>query len=334
MRRFFLVLVVLVAAFGVWFVFKSYTWPIWTEHGVAELEAIEVNGDKQWLLIRGEDRRAPVLLFLHGGPGMPAMYLAYAFQRPLEQEFVVVHWDQRGAGKSFRDDIDPATLSTSQLLRDAEVVIAHLRAKLGARKLVLIGHSHGSYLGALLAQRRPDLIAAYVGIGQMAEDPVPEQVAFLRSKLETIGLPENTVIDGRNREDLLFRTGSAIVGATSPLPLILTGLASNEYSLFDGLNVAKGPRLYARHMKYDLVRSTLSDEVTTFDVPVYFMMGRYDMVTPVSQARRYFDKLTAPQKRWIEFQRSAHFPFFEEPGEFANAMREVKGKIAADPAKP
>lgn len=327
MRRVLLLLLAGIAGFLIWFVFKSYTWPIWTENGIAELEAVEINGERQWLLLRGEDRDAPVLFFLHGGPGMPAMYLGHAFQRPLEKDFVVVHWDQRGAGKSFRPNVDPATLSTSQLIRDAEVVIDHVQKKLGAKRVFLVGHSHGSYVGVLLAQERPDLVAAYVGVGQMADDARPVQDAFLRSKLKELRLPADTVIDGRNREDLLFQTRSELVGATSPLPLILTGLMSTEYSLFDALNVPMGPQLYTKYMKYDLVQRALTNEVTAFDVPVYFALGAADMVTPVSQARDYFGKLIAPKKRWYAFERSAHFPFYEEPERFAEVMREIKAEI-------
>lgn len=327
MRRLLFTLGVVVVGFIVWFVFKSYTWPIFTQNGIAELEAVDVNGERQWLLIRGENRDAPVLFFLHGGPGMPAMYLAYAFQRPLERDFVIVHWDQRAAGKSFRAGIDPTTLSTSQLIHDAEIAIAHVQKKLGPKKVFLVGHSHGTFLGVILASRRPDLIAAYVGVGQMAGDATPLQDAFLKAKLGELGLPPDTVIDGRNREDLLFRAHAELYGDTSFLPLVLTGLFATEYSLFDGLNVAKGPQLYAKHMKYDIVSEAEIDTITAFEMPVAFVMGVNDMVTPVSQARAYYDKIAAPERRWYDFERSAHFPFYEEPERFAEVMREIKAGV-------
>ena len=85
-----------------------------------------------------------MLLFLHGGPGMPAMYTAHAFQRPLERDFVVVHWDQRGAGKSYRSELALSTMTMTQMLADAETVIGRLRREFGIERVILVGHSHGT----------------------------------------------------------------------------------------------------------------------------------------------------------------------------------------------
>ena len=100
------------------YAFKAFTVPILEKGSVATLQGIAVNGDRQYLLTRGRNRENPVLLFVHGGPGMPAMFLAHSFQRELERDFVMVHWDQRAAGKSFATGTDPSTISTSQYLDD------------------------------------------------------------------------------------------------------------------------------------------------------------------------------------------------------------------------
>lgn len=93
---------VCLAAVGLWHAFGPGRTPgIEGPLAVAVLEELDLSGSRQWVLIRGQDRTKPVLLFLHGGPGMPAMYLAHAWQSGLERDFVVVHWDRRGAGKSF-----------------------------------------------------------------------------------------------------------------------------------------------------------------------------------------------------------------------------------------
>lgn len=73
--------------FYLWFT-PGRTPAIQRPNSIASLERIRIGGVDQYILIRGDDSSLPVLLFLHGGPGMPAMYLAQAFQAELEKEFV------------------------------------------------------------------------------------------------------------------------------------------------------------------------------------------------------------------------------------------------------
>src|SRR5262245_11272007 len=68
-----------------------------TPNGVEDLIQVDIAGTKQWLSIRGRDRRNPVLLMIHGGPASPEMPTAWWFQSGWEDYFTVVQWDQRGS---------------------------------------------------------------------------------------------------------------------------------------------------------------------------------------------------------------------------------------------
>ncbi len=309
--------------------FASFTPPILSDKAVSELYEVEINGDRQHLLIRGRDRSNPVLLFLHGGPGMPAMYLAYRFQRPLEKEFVVVQWDQRASGKSYRKGIDPTTITTSQLVADTEAIISHLQIRFGVQKVLLVGHSHGSYLGAIVAEQRPDLVQAFVGIGQVANEElaVDLQGTYLHERLVELGYPDDTEITDSNREEMLFKSESVLYGETSFLPLILTGFLAAEYSLADALNVPKGSSFSSKYMKRDVISGPLMSQVTHFEVPVYMLMGDRDMVTPASLAREYFEQVEAPHKEFILFEEAAHFPFIERAEDFSQALVRIKEQV-------
>ena len=316
--------------FAVAYTFKSFTAPILARDSVAELFELDVNGDGQYLLVRGVDRTQPALLFVHGGPGMPAMYLAHDFQRALEREFVVVHWDQRASGKSFDPDSDPARLSTSALLADMDVVVDYLRSSLDAQRVWIVGHSHGSYLGALYARRQPSKTCAFVGIGQVADESDSGrtralQEEFLNSQLASLGVEPGTVINDSNLEELLFLSGSELYGETSFAPLLMSGLMAPEYSLFDALNIARGSSFSSHFMVYDMTRNLVSDE-RQFEVPVGLIMGRHDMVTPTELAREYFDRIEAPDKAWFEFEETSHFPHFEQPEKFTEALVELKNR--------
>jgi pimeloyl-ACP methyl ester carboxylesterase len=297
-------------------------------NSVASLERIRIGGVDQYILIRGNDSSLPVLLFLHGGPGMPAMYLAHAFQNDLEKEFVVVQWDRRGAGKSYREDIS-STLTTEQLVADTVELTNMLRARFHQNRIYLVGHSWGSYLGMLVIARHPELYHAYVGIGQLARSsPIAGiQDEYIRQTARRMGdqdaIKELEEKGASVRETLLFKFGGEIHKAKSFTPLLLTGLAAPEYSLRDARNIPKGVSLYGRNFVYNSISGELMDVITQVKVPVYFFTGRYDYTDPFALTEQYFSKINAPKKHMVWFEESAHFPFYEEPAAFARQMRGV-----------
>jgi pimeloyl-ACP methyl ester carboxylesterase len=297
-------------------------------NSIASLEHISIGGVDQYVLIRGNDTSLPVLLFLHGGPGMPAMYLAHAFQGELERDFVVVQWDRRAVGKSYREDISN-TLTTEQLVADTVELTNILRARFHQDKIYLVGHSWGTYLGMIVIARHPELFNAYVGIGQLARlSPIAGiQDEFIRKSASRVG-DQNAIKELEEkgasvRETLLFKFGGEIHNAKSFTPLLLTGLAAPEYSLRDARNIPKGVSLYSRHFIYNSISGELMDAITQVEIPVYFFTGRYDYTDPYSLTELYFSKINAPQKHIVWFEESAHFPFYEEPSGFAERMREV-----------
>ena len=135
---------------------------------VASLETVKIGGTPQWILIRGRSTKNPIIVFLHGGPGMPCMYLAHEFQRPLEDDFVVVQWDRRGAGKTYKEDTPPELMRVTQEVADTKELVELIGSRFGQPKVYLVGHSYGSYLGMIVAHWYPELFHAYVGIGQVA----------------------------------------------------------------------------------------------------------------------------------------------------------------------
>ena len=149
--------------------------------GVDSMEAIELGGIKQWVQIRGRDRRNPILLFLHGGPAEPMMPFAYTFQSTLEGAFTVVQWDQRGAGKTYfanSPDIVTPTVTYDRISADAVELINYLRQRFNQPKVFVLGHSWGSMLGLPLVHDHPELIYAYIGTGQVINVRENERVGY------------------------------------------------------------------------------------------------------------------------------------------------------------
>ncbi len=280
--------------------------------------------------IRGHDRNNPILLFLHGGPGMPAMFLAHAFQRELERDFTVVHWDRRGAGKSFEAAEPLERLTVSQTLDDTFELTEILRKRFGQNRIFLVGHSWGSYLGLLAIREHPEYYAAYIGMGQVAGSKADVRLQRLEYLTRDASLTGDTDIlkrlasGGEPTEDDLFRHRAELYRAQSFWPILRTGLFAPEYTLWDALNVKKGADLVGREMKYDVLPKPLDGEIPAFQVPVFFFLGRHDYNTPSSIAANYLERLSTPLKDLVWFEQSAHFPFFEEPVRFHSEMVRVE----------
>jgi pimeloyl-ACP methyl ester carboxylesterase len=303
---------------------------------IAVLQELEIGGTRQWVLIRGRDINNPFLLFLHGGPGMPSMYLAHAFQRELEKDFIVVQWDRRGAGKSYSKSLPVETLTDTQLLSDALELIAYLQNRFDVPKVYLVGHSWGTRLGMELIKKAPQNFYAYIGIGQLAyASEIPAiQDRFIREQAKRSGNRKalrELALKGRSvYEKWVFAFGGELYGAKNYWPLFWTGLRAPEYTLSDILNVRKGVGLYNRYYRSTELRGDLAEEILSLRVPVYFFTGRHDYSVPFELSNRYFEKLHAPLKRMVWFENSAHFPFFEEPQKFAEEMQRVIAETRKD----
>jgi len=309
----------------------------------ASLERVALGGVPQSILIRGRSPRNPVVLFLHGGPGLPAVCLSHAWQRTLEDDFVVVQWDRRGVGKSYFGDIPSRYLTVRRLLDDTYELVNFLRGRFGQDRLILVGHSWGTYLGMLAVRERPEMFRAYVGVGQLSGSGRGD-TALQRARLEFVrreaarrGEAEAERELGRQGgeavSEWVVRFGGELRGAGSWWPLARVMLASPECTLADVYGAVKGAELYRRSLVYDVPSDTLDVDVTRVEVPVYFVAGRQDYVVPSELAERYFSVLRAPRKAWFWFEGSAHYAFLEEPVRFAQVMRQVAAETAPGQAR-
>jgi pimeloyl-ACP methyl ester carboxylesterase len=138
---------------------------------IEEARFLRLGGIDQWITIRGSGRATPILLILHGGPGETQSPLAATYA-PLERDFVVVQWDQRGGGKTLaRAGTASQDTSLDLLIRDAIELTEYIRTYLNTNNVILIGHSWGSFLGVHIVMRRPELFRAFVGTGQVVSWP-------------------------------------------------------------------------------------------------------------------------------------------------------------------
>ena len=308
--------------------------------GLDEYFPLNINGHRQWLRIRGRSSSNPVLLYLHGGPGGSQIPSFRHYQLGWETEFTVVHWEQRGAGKSYSSTLDPTTVTLSQLVADALAVIDYLRKRFARDDIILLGHSWGTLLAIHVLRTRTEGISAYIGVGQVAHqvrseqrmydyalsqahskqngdavsqlsqlhgypevNNAPHKVALVRYWARTFGyMGSHEGDDGRNHTRLM---------------------STPEYGLFDVYRFLRGSLVCAARvgnaMLTDLDIQPLNLD-KDFDVPMYFFSGRRDHFTPVDLADQYCLEISAPIKKHVVFEHSGHYPQEDQPAEFLTAM--------------
>ncbi|WEF34125.1 alpha/beta fold hydrolase [Pseudoduganella chitinolytica] len=326
-----------------------------TPHGVERVRAVRIGGIDQWIAVRGVDRRNPVLLMLHGGPGYVSMPTSWYFQRGWEDFFTVVQWDQRGAGKTYAAN-DPVvvgpTMTRARMIADAEEMVAWLRREFGKERIYVLGHSWGSSLGIELARRHPDWLHAYIGAGQIVDGPESERRglrfaldaarrdrnAVAVRELEALGAyaaPGHPVVlrDLYVQRKWLGYYGGAVHGRRNGSHEGAAARLAPEYSDADlrtlwTANDFSAERLLAQTVTLDF------SGWTRFDCPILLFNGRHDRNVSASVAAEWFQQVQAPHKALVWFEHSAHEMFNEEPGKMlaallqARAIAEKAGDVA------
>ena len=312
-----------------------------TENGISEIKYLEIRGIEQYVLIRGVDKRNPLLLFLHGGPGASETALFRKYNGELEQYFTVVYWDQRGAGKSYHKSLQKEDITVEQIIEDTHTLTEYLKKQFNKDKIYLIGHSWGSRLGLYVIKEKPENYHAYLGVGQELQSHRGELLSYRYTldrareinnkkairELEEMGEPTSgnytqmykTGFWGLVRQkDWLLKLGGEFYEKTNYTDWILDIWMSREYSLADLFKFAKGSAFSAGNIIYDPVFNDLDffNELPKVEIPVFFISGKSDYNTPWEIVEEYFQHVEAPRKEFILFDKSGHSPPFEEPERF------------------
>jgi pimeloyl-ACP methyl ester carboxylesterase len=306
--------------------------------GIDSLEKIKLGGVDQWILIRGWNRDNPVLLLMHGGPGFPCMPFAYVAGE-LEKRFVVVHWDQRGAGKSYSSSVPDSSMNMKQFIDDTLELTDLLRARFKQPRIFLGAHSWGSMIGALAVAQAPDHFSAYFAVSQAVNAPESERLMYrwalekaaeagnqkALSELKKLGLPPyERFADYDKMVDWIRGFSSAEHRPIARWRFVHLALESPFYSWADLMRIPLGAKFSFSHLWREAFYDTdLIKQAPRLDVPVFFLLGRHDHTATASaaMAERYFTALDAPRsKRLIWFEQSGHWPQLEEPERFQTEL--------------
>ena len=300
---------------------------------IHEDQFVSINGIEQWVTIHGDSSK-PAILFLHGGPGSPISPYSANLYKNWEKDFIIIQWDQRGSaktyGRSAPDELSPTFLKANplhleQMVADGITLSEYLLKRLAKHKIILFGTSWGSILGIKMAAQRPDLFYAYVGHSQVVDPsndlPLYQKVVHLAEKkgdtaslkiLKTLGRPPYTEA---RKVGQLFRIVKKYERANStPAPESWFALTpdydnpsdnqhradADDYSF---VNYVGDQTLGIPSMRADI---HLAKEHTRFSLPIYFIQGEEDLLTPKEVSRSYFQTIKAPVKKYYLLPKTAH----------------------------
>lgn len=304
-----------------------------SKSGIEETRFVPLGGVEQWIQIRGDDRKNPVLLFVHGGPGSSISPVS-SLLRPWEKYFTVVMWDQRDAGKTFVRNGPAREMSLARVSQDGIELAIFLRHHLGKRKVVVLGHSWGTMVGLGMVHERPDLFSAYVGTGQVVSIAEKEPIDYARTMatlraahdadgiraLTAAGTPPYRTVDQlmverslSNRHDIPSERDLL----RNMIPIALVAPGWSLWDLYKSLQASK----YAEAATFDADASYDARQFgTEYSLPFFIVNGSDDHITPTDLARRYFESIRAPRKEFVVLKGAGHDAVLTEPDVFLREL--------------
>ncbi len=301
---------------------------------LCQQQFVRIGGIEQWILIAGESRANPVLLMVHGGPGIPQWPDAAHF-KTWEKYFTVVLWDQRGAGHTFgRYGVHTPDVTLQQIANDGVDLARYLCRTLGKKKIVVRCHSWGSLVGVHMVQQAPQLFAAYVGTGQMADFHAGALIQYRlilararrdRDVAELNALQALGPADPANeRQYSAYRKYLPTVMAPSDLAYLkaqqLGAPALVASYPKEGPDVAAGARFSHTLLWPYVVKADLPKTAGTIDTALFVIQGQDDVLAATPQAVNYFHVVKAPYKELTIVPHAGHFALMTAPNAFLDAL--------------
>lgn len=310
------------------------------------VERIDVGNARLYVEIRGVDSHAPLMVWLHGGPGGAERPLFRYFNGELEQHLVVTYLDQRGAGLSYDSDAPTERLTIAQHVSDLDRVIDRLLLEFQRDRVILVGHSWGTVLGTLYAQAHPDKVAGLINVAPVVSIAEQQQREYAFDLADAQRLHDQTALKemgeiGRppyptpermlRLQHVTDRFHGVEFQDHDRWLIVVSAVLQGIVTPWEISRIIEGNYASLAAMHQELSALDMRDRVKKLDVPVFFFLGRHDHHVDAELARTYFMSLTAPKKQLIWFEQSAHDIPFDEPEAFNAALIQAVRSITASP---
>lgn len=299
-------------------------------------EFVEINGIKQYFL-HYPAKGKPVILFLHGGPGMSEAAFGYKLKEMFKDTCTLVFYDQRGTGRTLQNNLK-AHPTLNFLLKDLHDTIKHLQTRYLTKKVIILGHSWGTVLGSIYALQHPENVSLYIGVGQVGDMRLTEKLSFLALKSKAMSqnsskdlkkLQAITNYPPKQWDSKSYRIYNKLsklkdkygLSMSVKVPLVkIVRKSPIQFRNRDFIAMLKGTKL-SESLMLDVLNSfQIETYGIEYKMPVYYIFGSDDYITPKQAFSDYFEKIIAPTKKIVLIENAGHYTMFEQPEAFAKAV--------------
>jgi pimeloyl-ACP methyl ester carboxylesterase len=300
--------------------------------GLYEQKFVSLNGYEQFITIRGCNKKNPVLLILHGGPG--SSYTPFnVWLLEWEKYFTIVQWDQAGSGKTFQKNGKSQKISFDSLTNDGLELTKYLLEYLQKDKLILLGSSVGSFVGLKMIQQKPELYHAYVGTEQNSPHGLEEAYQLIKQNIEKQKYKKGLkliALMGSDRFkwslDQYNELMKIAIATCKNVPNMIYDIMlpaimyDPHYTLKEIKTMDKGMKYAMGQLYPEIIHFDFKAIGYSFKVPFFVFQGEQDCITPVNSARQYLDKIQAPHKEFIAIKNAGHLAAFCNPQQFLEEL--------------
>jgi pimeloyl-ACP methyl ester carboxylesterase len=296
-----------------------------------ESQYVLIGGVQQWVTIKGKDCSNPIVLMVHGGPGIPLSKYHDSLFKDFEEHFTIVHWDQRGSGRTYLAQFDSEELTLDMLtnnkltvdllVKDGLEVSDYIRNRLGKEKIIISGSSWGSFLATKMVHEAPNKFHFYVGLSQLVSGSKNYAESYKKVKSIAAELGDKTALDILDNMGppswshpssfgKLRRIISRYENETASNPV--EWKVSKEYSKYSDSRYSMFSEEFS-FLKYiglsddGMINDVALDECCTYlEIPIYIIQGRKDLLTVPEVTKEFFEEIVAPNKEYIQIENSGH----------------------------
>jgi len=305
------------------------------DRSINEAKFVLIGGIEQWITINGNDRSKPIILFIHGGPGSTMSQYSNSMYKGWENDFVLVNWDQRGAGRTYGRNVPEKSnetywienpLTVDQMTLDGIELAQYLAQYLDQDKIILLGTSWGSILGTKMALSKPELFTAYVGHAQFVN--FSENIDFAYHTVNQLAKNANDTSavkilkhlgpppydSAKNYGQLLRIVKDYERSNSTPAPTTWFELdpeydnETDSKHRYDGddysfVHFVGHGKLGIKSMVRDI---NFNKTGISIKIPIYLVQGENDILTASDVNKPFFDKIVAPDKAYFLVPNAGH----------------------------